>query len=161
MTKATGRPRGRPRKAVALATIHGDRARPAAAAVLPVAIDDAPAELNDEERDHWRQLAPELLRLGRLTVLSSPALSDLCRWLAMADMMHARISADGLTQTGQKGEQVRHPLLMPLATVAARIEIARNSFGMSPAANDRFPAVVAERSPSDDLLSGGTGTGWT
>lgn len=163
MTKATGRPVGRPRKAASLAVLHGDRARPAAPSVRSQAIDDAPSYLSDDEREHWQRLAPELLRLGRLTVLSSPALADHCRQLVMADQMRSQIATDGLTHPGQRGEMVKHPLLSPLGTVNSQIAATRLVFGLVPVANERFAPVVEPPNQYDgsDLLSSGGGTNWT
>ena len=113
MTKPTGRPRGRPRKIPALAVLHGDRPRPPAQAV-PATLTDAPEDLTPAERDRWEIYAEPLLDLGRLTVLSWPALADLCRNEVLVAEMRAQLRSEGLTGIGQKGETIRNPLLLSI-----------------------------------------------
>lgn len=130
--------------------LRGDAQRPPAPVILP-APTDAPEDLTAEQRAYWDAYAVELHRLGRLTLLSEPLLVDLCRWMVMADEMHAKIGRDGLTVAGQKSEQVRHPLLPILLSLAHQVNVIRTAFGMSPLAAERFELSKPENDSSDLL----------
>lgn len=155
MTKPTGRPRGRPRKDATVRAIHGDRPLPPPA-VITTTCSDAPAGLSPAERERWDDYAEELNRLGRLTVLSRPVLDDLVRGEVLVAGMRAEIARDGLALIGQKGEKVRHPLLMPLSSCLTQVAACRTELGMGPLANSRYAPAKVEHD-SSDLLTGG----WT
>ena len=123
-------------------------------AVIATVCSDAPAGLSPAERERWDDYAAELNRLGRLTVLSRPVLADLVRNEVLVAGMRAQIARDGLTQLGQKGEQVRHPLLMPLSSCLSQVSAGRTELGMGPLANSRHAPVKVEHD-SSDLLSRG------
>jgi P27 family predicted phage terminase small subunit len=105
---------------------------------------EAPPEpldfLCEAAQAEWRRLAPELHRLGLLTVLDRSVFAIYCqtfgRWLTAERLLET----EGLTARGSTGNTVPHPLVK-IATQAAR-DVCRyaSEFGMSPCARARMRA---------------------
>lgn len=100
-----------------------------------------PDYLGKDARAEWLRVAPELYRLGLLTVIDISALAAYCnafgRWTAAE-----REVGDKLTIETSNGNTVQNPLV-GIANAAARdmVKFAAE-FGLSPAARRRLSAVV-------------------
>jgi P27 family predicted phage terminase small subunit len=113
--------------------------------------------LSEPAKAEWRRLAPELHRLGLLTVLDHTAFAAYCssfaRWVE-ADRL---LQTEGLLATGSTGNTIAHPLFK-VATQSARDMIkAGAEFGLTPSARARLAAggYVPPEPPSKfgDLLA--------
>jgi P27 family predicted phage terminase small subunit len=96
--------------------------------------------LSEDAKGEWRRLAPELHRLGLLTVLDHTAFGAYCmsfaRWVA-ADR---QLESEGLLATGSMGNVVAHPLFK-IAVQSARDMIRIGSeFGLTPCGRTRLAA---------------------
>jgi P27 family predicted phage terminase small subunit len=99
---------------------------------LPFLAEDAKAE--------WRRLAPELHRLGLLTVLDHSAFGAYCQSFARWVMADRQLETEGLLAKGSTGNTIAHPLFK-VATQSARDMIkAGAEFGLSPCARARLAA---------------------
>jgi P27 family predicted phage terminase small subunit len=125
----------------------------------PARTEEVPEPLDflcEAGKAEWRRVAPELCRLGLLTVLDRPVFAVYCssygRW-ATAERL---LATEGLLAKGSTGNTVVHPLTK-IATQAAR-DVCRYAaeFGMTPCARARMRAgwPVGDRGPGkfDGLL---------
>lgn len=116
--------RGPPKKPTSLRVLHGttrkDRYGDPGDEVTPAASTDAPPEhLQDIAREMWQQLAPELKRLGLLSVLDRVQLEVLCEAYATK-----RMTADSVEWF----------------KAAAAIDRIARQFGMTPSARQGMTA---------------------
>lgn len=141
-----GRPDHRPRSAA--------EPKPAAAASIA-----APGWLDPPAREAWNSLAPELHRLGLLTVVDVQVLAGACRWWAVyraADGVlkrRARSRKLGLTdETKANGRQA-----------IPEVEIARKAFKEATDVFSRFGITPSDRTrvqaPQPKGVPDGAGSG--
>ena len=156
-------PAGRPPKPTHLKVIEGNRgkralnhAEPHPAA--PAAIPEPPDYLDAAGKTEWRRVAPELWRVGLLTIVDLNILGAYCtafsRWFAaeqsLAVMAMGDPSTHGLLIRGSKGTIIQNPLVSTaLKSKLAMLRIAAE-FGMTPAARSRI-ALGAAADGADPL----------
>jgi P27 family predicted phage terminase small subunit len=116
---------------------------------------EPPAHVAGFGAEEWRRIAPELHRLGLLTLLDTRAFEAYCvsygRW---RQAEQALVDAE-LIVPGSSQNQVANPLLK-IATQAARDLIRFGAeFGLTPSARARVAAgrVLPEDSKFGDLLA--------
>jgi P27 family predicted phage terminase small subunit len=124
---------------------------------------DAPDYLSGYAADEWYRIAPELHRLGLLTVLDVPALAIYCqaygRWRTaeelIAGIANRGDATRGLLIKGPYGDARENPLLRISRHAADQMLTVAGHFGMTPSARARISAGVGHEPPSKfgDLLA--------
>jgi P27 family predicted phage terminase small subunit len=98
------------------------------------------AFLSEDAKAEWRRLAPELHRLGLLTLLDHSAFGAYCssfaRWMA-ADRM---LESEGLLAPGSTGNMVVHPAFKIAVQCARDLIRIGNEFGLTPCGRTRIAA---------------------
>jgi P27 family predicted phage terminase small subunit len=96
--------------------------------------------LSEAGKAEWRRLAPELYRLGLLTVLDHAIFGAYCQAFGHWTTAERLLETEGLVAKGSTGNTVMHPL-MKIATQSAR-DLCKFAceFGMTPAARARARA---------------------
>jgi P27 family predicted phage terminase small subunit len=117
---------------------------------------EPPERLSDVAKEEWRAVAPELHRLGLLTVVDLTPLAMYCE--AAAKQRHAEAAVaklDGaLTYTTAEGQKHVNPLVR-IASSAANDAIKFGAhFGLTPISRLRLTGVTPPQGPSkfDGLL---------
>jgi P27 family predicted phage terminase small subunit len=101
-----------------------------------------PDALNEHAREEWRAVAPELHRLGLLTILDVAALAAYCSARARQRQAEEAIERlDTLTVTGANGMQRAHPLVRIASTAAADALRIGAHFGLSPISRLRLSGM--------------------
>ena len=109
-----------------------------------------PGWLEGEAKDEWDRMAPELGRLGLLTVVDLRAFAGYCqsyrRWREAERAVSAMIAAGGLTMAISQGlEGMARERLRLMMRLAAE-------FGFTPASRSRVTAVPPkEEDPFEDF----------
>lgn len=110
---------------------------------------EPPQDLTGEALAEWNRLAPELARLGLLTVVDRPFLVVLCEAWATYRLAREILARDGLlVQSVRDGSLVKNPAAQIARDQADLMMRYGSRFGLSP--SDRVRLAVA---PDDD---GGT-----
>jgi hypothetical protein len=99
-----------------------------------------PADLMDEERIEWEEMAPHALAAGTLTQASAGAFRDLCELIAFRRWVLREIRAMGLTEidVSVDGAGVEHQkreknkLIAEYRGLMQRVETGRRSFKVAP-----------------------------
>jgi P27 family predicted phage terminase small subunit len=120
----------------------------------PDKVPDPPRRLTDEAREEWFRIAPELHRLGILTVADLQPLALYCiaygRWCEAEDAMIAA-KADDPHHFGLIIETERGPIANPLvriATVAGdKLMRYATEFGFTPASRTRVTGNASADEP--------------
>ena len=102
-------------------------------------VPEPPAGMNAEAGEHWKSLAPELHRLGRLSVLDLKAFRGLCESLALADKAQTDLLSEGLTLADAKCRRYPNPNMTVYSDAMRLAKAMLEAFGMSPAARTRVP----------------------
>lgn len=130
---------GPPKKPTALEELQGRPGKRAANAQEPqpdaAASVQAPAWVNGDALLVWRELAPELHRLGLLTKLDISALAGGCRWWAIYRKADRILQRNPLTQMTTSVGRTKRP----------EIEIARTAFSEAMHVFERFGVTPSER----------------
>jgi len=113
---------------------------------------NCPAILRGPARAEWHRVAPELRRLGLLTVLDRALLATYCqtwaRWLEANEL----VEREGLTVARLKGAKP-HPALTVAGECARLLVVLAREFGLSPTSRQRLRVGVEPPKPTDDLES--------
>lgn len=110
---------------------------------------DPPPDLTGEALAEWNRLAPELARLGLLTVIDRPFLVVLCEAWATYRLARDILARDGvLVKSARDGSWTKNPAAQIARDQADLMMRYGSRFGLSP--SDRVRLAVA---PDDD---GGT-----
>lgn len=120
---------------------HGAKVEPKPRPVAP----SMPRWLDREGRKQWRSLAPELAKVGLLTVLDGPAFAIYCCLWSDFRRLSEVIDREGMVVEGRRGP-VKHPLLPALHHAMDGVLTFSREFGLTPASRSRLS--VAE--PIDD-----------
>jgi len=115
----------------------------------------APIRLRDEAREEWARIAPELHRLGLLTVADVRPLALYClaygRWCKAEDAMYAAEQNDphnfGLVVTGSTGSLIANPLVKIASQAAHDVMRYAVEFGFTPASRSRVTGNAAGSEP--------------
>jgi P27 family predicted phage terminase small subunit len=103
--------------------------------------------------DAWRRLAPELTRLGLLTVLDHHAFAAYCtafsRWLVAERQV--RQLDDNFIAWSVRENPLPHPLLKIASSAASHFLKIGNEFGLTPASRSRLKAC---EEPSEGKFDG-------
>jgi len=140
---------GSNKKSPALRIIEGNRGHrplnrnePKPAPIRPT----CPAWLLPEAKREWKRLAPELERLGLLTVLDRGPFACYCQSVAWVRRCEAIIAKEGMVTEGHRGIMRKHPLLSTLNQATASMLAFGRDFGLSPVSRSR---ISMPSNPSD------------
>ena len=86
----------------------------------------------------WDRVVRELEPLGLLAPVDGDILAAYCDAASFACQARDRLVADGITQTGQKGETVKHPLWAVWRQSVAVIESLGTRLGLNPSSRLRM-----------------------
>jgi len=110
-----------------------------------------PGWLEPEARRLWRSLAPELDRLGLLTILDRAAFAAYCTAYARWRAAEAIIAKEGAVVPGRGGVPKKHPAV----TIAKQsMELLRRfgeEFGLSPQSRGRLNISPPDQDDEDDF----------
>lgn len=115
-----------------------------------------PRWVNAKSRYHWRKVAPELERLGILTVVDTVAFGLLCD--ALVDYVLAREVVEAAAEEGgvrfvattDKGNIIQHPAVGVMNKAWERVLKACREFGMTP--SSRTSLQTESGDAADDPL---------
>jgi P27 family predicted phage terminase small subunit len=124
---------------------------------------DPPDFLNEDAKNEWWKVVPELMRLGLLTVLDHAPLAAYCqaygRWM-MAERALARMAAgdaqlSGFMIKGSSGSPMANPLVKIARCEAENMVRYGAEFGLSPRARTHLNVAGRLTGPSkfDGLLA--------
>jgi P27 family predicted phage terminase small subunit len=102
-----------------------------------------PAWLPAAARRKWRELAPELGRLGLLTAVDGDALAAYCVAFVELQQATATLERDGRFVTVKNGRQQfrkAHPAIAAQRTAAKMLRELGARFGLAPTDRTRLPA---------------------
>jgi P27 family predicted phage terminase small subunit len=113
-------------------------------------VPDAPPFLVGYGCDEWFRVAPELHRLGLLTVLDIAPLAAYCRayhtWRTAVEALHEMAKRDPLTHAlivkSRAGAAMQNPLVLTARQAANDMLSFAAEFGMTPVARARIAAGV-------------------
>jgi P27 family predicted phage terminase small subunit len=132
--------------------------------VRSIEVPEAPEFLPRYARDEWHRVAPELYRLGLLTLVDVTALAAYCdaygRWRtaseALAKMAERDATCRALLVKNADGNARQNPLVKIAARAAADMLRFAGEFGLTPVARARIGAdVYAQPKGKFDGLLGG------
>lgn len=99
-----------------------------------------PAWLHKLAKEEWNRLAPELERLGRLTLAYATAFAGYCQAYATWREAAAARNAKGMTIA----LAIQQGIVNAERSALAQVERLGAQFGLTPASHDRMPSVPAE-----------------
>lgn len=149
---------GHNRKPTALKILEGNpgkRPLPSREPKPPPIAPKCPSWLPVDGKKLWRELAPQLERLGLLTQVDGPTFTVLC--LAWANLREAAgdLKTRGALVPGARspGETVRNPSAQHLNAAAQLVLAVAPRFGLDPQARSRIMAAASDDGPTDDMTS--------
>lgn len=110
-----------------------------------------PSWASADARKHWRRLAPELEKLGLLTILDADAFGLYCSALSQWISMSTQIDREGSVIEDSRGGR-KHPLYPALHAAEDCLRWGFREFGMTPMARSRMNLPEVERNDFDSLL---------
>jgi P27 family predicted phage terminase small subunit len=106
-----------------------------------------PPHLDRRARVVWRQIVPELSRLGLLTVVDGEALAAYCTAASMAYNARKVLKEKGMTFKTPSGYLQQRPEVSILNKAMHVIKAFAQEFGLTPSARTR----LSTEQPEDDL----------
>ena len=94
-------------------------------------------------RELWKSLAPEVHRLGMLTVLDVPAFESLCDTIAQEELMRQVVRDEGYAESARDGDK-RSPAAMQWSSLAHQAKTLMGKFGMTPKDRQGMEAPARE-----------------
>jgi P27 family predicted phage terminase small subunit len=128
----------------------------------PLAVPEPPAYLGAYGAEEWRRVAPEMFRLGLLTVVDLHVFAAYClayeSWRAAREAL-ARVAEhdpafSGLIIKTAKGTAMENPLFLAARQSAADMLKFAAEFGMTPAARSRISAGISLAPPAPSKFDG-------
>jgi P27 family predicted phage terminase small subunit len=116
---------------------------------------EPPERLSAYAAEEWRAVAPELHRLGLLTVLDVTVLSAYCTAAGQLREAEEQMVGQPLTVTTPTGQQRSHPLLHIASQAKADMAKLAGHLGLSPISRLRLTGAVPPKdrpSKFDGLL---------
>jgi P27 family predicted phage terminase small subunit len=115
-------------------------------------VPDPPDYLDDDAAGEWRRVAPELHRLGLLTLVDTQSLATYCqaygRWLAaergIAAMAENDHKLSGLVARNEKGNLIPNPLVIVSREAARDMVKFAVQLGMTPLARMKLASDTAK-----------------
>lgn len=123
-----------------------NKAEPKPTPVAP----EPPAFLKKEALEEWNRLAPELGRLGLLTVVDGTALAAYCqayrRWL----QAERKINREGMVLKAKSRYSQAHPAMAIAQKSLQLMKAFASEFGLTPASRTRI-SVSQKPEPNDPM----------
>lgn len=150
-------PRPQPTNLVLLRGNPGKRTRPEEPKPAPVVDTKPPAGMSADAEKLWKRLAPELSRVGLLTIADTVALESLCelyslRCAALRSIKRGRGYVVLTADRAHGGEPRRHPALLILKQFDDSFRAWAKEFGMTPSARVGLPGPGGGDGDEDDDL---------
>lgn len=146
---------GRPRKSNTAKRLAGNPGkRPVTEEPKPDStMPELPAHLDAEAQREWKRMAPELHRLGLLTVVDRTAFAAYCQawanWVSACKMMNA----EGPVLTSDKGNSYLNPWAMVASQSLEQMNRFGAPFGLTPGARRKLDVKPPEpEDPFDGFL---------
>jgi P27 family predicted phage terminase small subunit len=98
----------------------------------------------------WDRVVRELEPLGLLAPVDGDILAAYCDAATFARQARDRLVTDGLTQIGQKGETVKHPLWAVWRQSVTVIESLGTRLGLNPSSRLRMLHELDDTDDDDD-----------
>lgn len=111
-----------------------------------------PTWLPDEAKKKWKELAPELEKLGLLTVVDGPAFAMMLEHWALAVEAAKVIKKEGTMTVDERGLPRKHPLAQVLRDHSAAFKGYMAEFGLSPASRTRLDLPEIKEDSFDEFL---------
>lgn len=155
-------PRGRPPKPAAVHALNGNpgkrkrasddaalapgKAQQIEGSVVSMPVPPPPAGLDKSARDHWRGLAPILVKRGLLRETDTDSFKTLCSLEALRIDLERTIAKKGRYYE-LNGIVRRHPAVSDLQKTLKDLRDLRDRFGLSPQARTRVSTIGGEQMP--------------
>lgn len=128
-------------------TLRNDRAN-AHEPVVDVKIPPCPRELGGAARKEWKRIAPELARMGLLSLIDRAGLALYCdsygRWLEAI----ASLKQYGVVIKSPTGYPMQSPFVAIANKAGEQVRMLLSEFGMSPSSRTRVHAKPPPREDS-------------
>ncbi len=149
-------PRGRPPKPTRLKILSGNPGKRPLNTREPKpssAVPRCPVWLDAEAKRKWKQLAPELARLGLLTALDGDALAAYCT--AWADFRRAAevLKKEGTIIEKPSGASASHPAVAQQQAALQAMRSFMALFGMDPSSRSKLHVGGQEEDELAEFLS--------
>ncbi len=120
-----------------------------------------PSWLDKEAKREWKRVAPELERLGLLTVVDGAALAAYCQAYARWKQAEELIKREGMTVTTDSGYMMPHPAVKIAEKAQQLIKSFCAEFGLTPSSRSRMqvPGVKDEPDEYEEFRRRGKATG--
>lgn len=116
---------------------------------LDASAPDPPRHLSAGARAEWRQVVPELHRMGVIARLDGTLLAMYAEAVARWRAAERIVAADGMLLTTQQGNRIQHPAV-GVANVARRDAVRiMGELGLTPAARAKMEAVATNEDEVD------------
>ena len=109
-----------------------------------------PRWLSQDAKREWRRVAPELTRLGLLTLVDRAALAAYCEAYAEWLLACRALTEGGYTFTTDKGYVVPHPMVGIKQKALDRMRAFMTEFGMTPSSRSRI--VLPPQEPDNPVI---------
>lgn len=135
-----------------LKEIHGTgQAKATEPKPLRVELPSAPSYLDERATELWNKLAPELSRLGLLTIVDLEALAAACMSFSLAVQAAHQIKTEGLIVPDGQNRSHKNPAFQILRDSLATYKSFAQEFGLTPSSRTRLSADVED--DLSDLVS--------
>jgi P27 family predicted phage terminase small subunit len=116
-----------------------------------------PAWLDAAARSKWKRLAPELERLGLLTIIDGDILAMYCQAWAEFQQSTKTLQAEGRFVRLASGKILTHPAVAEQRSARQAVKSFAALFGLSPADRSRLSAPTPAEPDDLDLFFGEPG----
>lgn len=120
----------------------------------PTGLAKCPSWLDFEAKKEWARIAPELERLGLLTMVDQAALAAYCQAWAEFKGATDQLRSEGRVYYTEEGEPKPHPAVARQKAAWAAIRGFAAEFGLSPSARTRVKSDGGKGDDLDYFLSG-------
>jgi P27 family predicted phage terminase small subunit len=111
-----------------------------------------PSWLSSYAKEVWKEIVPELDKLGLISELDRGALVGYCEAAAAHRAASEILNRDGLTVQGYRGSVVKHPAWQIAKDAASQMLSFGGALGLSPAARARLHSPIDEDAQDEDFV---------
>lgn len=109
-----------------------------------------PSWLDTEAKDEWKVVAPELKRLGLLSIVDGAALAAYCQNYSRWKQAEKKIQTDGMWIENRFGDVVAHPAIRVAEKAMDLIKRFVAEFGFTPSSRCRLTANPEQPTGEED-----------
>ena len=112
----------------------------------PAGVPERPRSVSQDviAKAEWDRIAPELLRLGLLTVLDGAALGAYCQTFSLWQQAEELLRRDGRTYKLPNGTVCKHPAVGITQQAKMMVRAFAAEFGMTPASRSRLHVTMPD-----------------